>query len=97
MSVRRVLADVEPLEPFRLLADDVDPVHTRPARPFARELDQPLDSVPFALEDRLNGPVGQVPRPAADAGRLCSATRRLAEEDALNVTLHDDSTALHGT
>ncbi len=92
---RALAAIVEPLEPFRLLADDVDPVHTRPARPFARELDQPLDGVPLALEHRLDGPVGQVPCPPADTGRLRAAARRLAKEDALNVTLHDDAAALH--
>ena len=93
----RALAHGETLEPFRLLADHVDPVHSRAARPLAGEVDEPLDGVALALEHRLDGPVGQVPRPAGDTGRLRAAAGRLAKEDALDMTLDDDAAALHGS
>ena len=53
----RALADAESLEPFRLLADHVDPVHPRAAWPLAGEVDEPLDGVALALEHRLDAPV----------------------------------------
>ena len=47
--------------------------------------------------DRLDAAVGQVPHPAGDAGGERAAPGRLAEEDALDVTLDDDAPALHGS
>jgi hypothetical protein len=85
----------KPIEPFGLLADHVDPVDSRSAWPLADELDEPFDGLALALEHCLDGSVGQVPRPAADTGRLCAAESRLAKEDPLDVTLDNDAAALH--
>ena len=81
---------------MRLLADYVDPVHPRAAWSLAGEVDEPFDGITLPLENRLDAPVRQIPRPAADTGSLGTAASRLPEEDTLDVTLHDDAPALHG-
>ena len=90
-------ADVEALQPFRLLADDIDPIDPRAAWPFPREGDETVDGVPLALEDRLHAPIGDVADPAGDARRKRPPPRRLPEEDALDVALNDDAATLHAS
>ena len=90
------LADVEAGEPLRLLGDDVDPVDARAPRAVAHEADEPVDRLTLALEDRLDAAVREVPHPAGDTVGERAASGRLAEEDALDVTLHGDAAALHG-
>ena len=51
--------------------------------------------LPLAFEDRLDSPVREVPHPAGDAVGERAASGRLAEEDALDVTLDGDAAALH--
>jgi hypothetical protein len=48
------------------------------------------------LEDRLDAAVGKVLHPTGDAVGQRTAPGRLAEEDALDVTLDGDTAALHG-
>ena len=93
---RESSADVEAGEPLRLLGDDVDPVDARSSRAVAHEADEPLDRVALALDHRLDAPVREVPDPAGDAVGERAPFGRLAEEDALDVTLDGDAAALHG-
>jgi hypothetical protein len=67
----------------------------RTARPLAAELDQALDRVSLPLEDGLDGAVRSIADPTGDAPGLRPPPQRLAEEDALYVTLHDHSPAVH--
>ena len=66
------------------------------ARTVAHEADEPLDRVALALDDRLDAAIGEVPDPAGHAVGQRAAPGRLAEEDALDVTLNGDAAALHG-
>ena len=89
------LANLEAGESFRLLGLDVDPVHTRTPWAVPDERDQPVDRLPLALEDRFDRSVGPVPDPPRDTSGDRAPLRRLAEEDALDVTPHDHTPALH--
>ena len=65
------------------------------ARPAAAPVDQRLDPLVLAFEDRLDRAVGRVPHPAADAQRAGTVPRLDPEEDALHGSVHDDMGALH--
>ena len=60
-----------------------------------REGDQPRNRVRFAFEDRLDCPVGTVRHPAGDSVPERESTRRVPEENALDVPVHDDAAADH--
>ena len=55
-----------------------------------------LDRVTVAFEDRLDAPVGLVRNPARNTACLRAPSRRLPEEDALDVTPDRDSRSDHG-
>ena len=57
---------------------------------------EPLDRLSLALDDRFDAAVGDVPDPAGEPLGQRAASGRLAEEDALDVTLDGDASALHG-
>lgn len=75
---------------------EVDPVDPGTARPFPDEAHDRLDRVALAFEDRLDAPVRFVRNPARNPARLRAPSRRLPEEDALDMTADRDSRANHG-
>jgi hypothetical protein len=89
-------AGLEAAEAFGFLGHHVDPVDARASWPFAAELDQPLDGIALTFENSLDRSVRPVCHPAGNGRRLRPPPQRLAEEDSLHVTLHDDAAALHG-
>jgi len=93
--VGRALANLEAGRPSGLFVLDVDPVDAGAPRTLTAELDQPLDCVALALEDRLDGAVGSVADVAGDLARERTAPDGLAEEDSLDVTLDDNPAPLH--
>jgi hypothetical protein len=93
---RRDSANLEPRQALWVLRGDIDPVDPGAAWPLSQESDEPLDGFPLALEDRLDVAVWHIPHPTCDAGCERAAAGRLAEEDALDVTLDDDAPSLHG-
>jgi hypothetical protein len=93
---RRDSANLEPCQALWVLRGDIDPIDPGAAWPLAHESDEPLDGFPLALEDRLDVAVWHIPHPTCDAGCERAAASRLAEEDALDVTLDDDAPSLHG-
>lgn len=63
---------------------------------MAAELHQPLDRIGLALEDRFDRAVPAVGHPAREPALLREATRGVAEEHALHLSMDDDATADHG-
>lgn len=90
-------ANLEPSQAHRVLRGDIDPVDPGASWPLAHETDEQLDGFPPALEDRLDAAVREVPHPTCDAVGERAPAGRLAEEDALDVTLDDDASALHAS
>src|SRR5207247_4011923 len=77
-------ADPETVEAFRLLPADVDRLDAGAARPAAAPLDHRLDALARALEDRRDGAIWLVARPAGDAERGRARTHLRTEEHALH-------------
>jgi hypothetical protein len=93
---RRDSANLELRQTLWVLRGDIDPVDPGASRPLAHESDEPFDGFSLALEDRLDVAVWHIPHPTRDAACKRAAAGRLAEEDALDVTLDDDAPSLHG-
>ena len=86
----RRLAHLEAALTFGLFLRDRHVVDASPARALAAEVDQPLDLVRLALEDRFDRPVGPVRDPARHAAALRESPHRVAEEHALDVPANHD-------
>ena len=91
------LVGVKPSEPLRLLLDGIDPVHACGRRPFARDCEEPLDRVRFALENRLQGSIGLVLGPPRDALLHRMMGERGAEEDSLDAPVDNDPAPDHAS
>jgi nitroreductase len=89
------LSNDETLEALWLLLDDLHAIHTRAARSFAHESQEAFDAVLLSLEHRLDGAVPPVRDPAGDAVLSREPSRRVPEEDALHVPVHDHAPADH--
>lgn len=92
----RPLPDVKAGQSLRLLSGHVDTVDMRAARAFAAERDEPFHRFGLPLEDRLDGSVSVVARPAGHARSDCPSPQRLAEEDTLDEPVDDDAAPDHG-
>ena len=55
------------------------------------ERDESLDCLGLAFEDRLDGAVGAIAHRARDCVAFGEASRRVAEEDALDMAVDDDA------
>jgi len=64
-------------------------------RALPTEVDERLDVLELALEDRFHRPVWTILHPAGDPARLRGPLHREAEADTLNEAVYDDSPALH--
>jgi hypothetical protein len=91
----RVSPDLEFVEVLGFLVPDVHAVDDRAARPFAAEVDEALDRVGVALENRLDGPVPVVSYPAGHAALAGETPRRVPEEHALNPPVDDHAPPDH--
>ena len=69
-SQRLPLPDRESGEPFGLFLTHVDRFDPRIRRASPGEVDEAFDVVRFTFEDRLDGSLGCVARPAGDAVSL---------------------------
>jgi hypothetical protein len=89
------LADREPAEPFGLFLEHLDLIDPRAARTSATDLDEPFDRLLAALEDGLDRPVAVVADPAIHSRRDGVAPDGVAEEHALDESMHDHSPTNH--
>jgi len=85
------LADCEFPQSLRLLVEDLDAFHLGPAWSLVCEGDKPFEGGLVTFEDRLQGAVPVVPRPSAYRVLLGEPPHRVAEEDALDAPVDDDS------
>lgn len=67
------------------------------AWPLVHETHEAFDRVRLAFEDRLDRSVPAIRHPTRDAVLLRQATRRITEEHALNVTMHDRAAPDHAS
>ena len=88
---------MKPAEPLGLLLGRLDPVDARGRRPFARDGEEPVDSVRLSLEDRLHGSVSLVLGPPCDTLLLRMVGKSGAEEDSLDATMDYDSPPDHAS
>src|SRR4051794_4949951 len=81
-------ANAEPVEPLGLLLVHVDPVNVRPRWSRAAELDEGFNRIGVALEDSFDRTVVAVAHPTGDPLGRGLLLGRVAEEDALHVSVH---------
>lgn len=91
------LANLEARQAFGLFLLDLDVLDIGMPGAAADEGDHPLDRIVVALEHRLNRAVRAIRDPSRNPGRPRLATRRVAEEDALNASARNDSPPTHAT
>src|SRR5271157_2681042 len=98
---RATLSHREAAQALGLLRVLFDAIDSRCGRPDAAKSRELIHEPRLALEDGLDGAVGQVAHPAIDTQRARPLTRRVAKSNALHAPTHDQAPAderriLHG-